>query len=284
MYREQGELARARERLAASAEIFEEVADRRGLATALTRLGLVADAEGDDAQARALQEQSLVLFRALEDRHGLAVTLLHLGIVLTTQGALAEAQAAFEESLSHFRALREIQRVAHVLHWLSLVARLQGDYSRVRVLVTEALAVLAETRFEDPYRAHAHHVLFGDLALAEGKPAEATVGYRAALAPALASANRPGIIHLVTLPGVLAIRQATPERGVRWLAAVAGEQLGAVKAPGIHRPELPAERDSSLADARRALGEGAFAAAWAAGQALSPEEAAAEALQMPTSA
>jgi non-specific serine/threonine protein kinase len=278
LYREQGELAHAEERLTAAASIFEAVDDRRGLATALSRLGLIAEAESDGARARALQERSLALCRAVGDRHGLAVALLHLGEVLTAQGAMAEARTAFEESLPHFRVLGEVGRVAHVLSWLSVLARLARDFPRARALVTEALAVLEPTRFKDPYRTWVHHALFGDLALDEGELAEAAAEYRASLATALASASRPATVHLVTLLGVLAIRQGTAGHGVRWLAAVAPEPPGALKVPGLYRPELPAERDCSLASARAALGAAAFAAAWAVGGALSPEAAAAEAL------
>jgi non-specific serine/threonine protein kinase len=152
LYREHGELAQAKERLAASAAIFEEHGDRRGLANALSRLGLIADGEGDAGRARELQEESLAHFQTLGDRQGQATALMHLGIVLMESGTLAEARSAFEECLPLFRALGETQRVAHVLHWLSGVARLQGDFPRARTLVTDALTVLEPTRFKDPYR------------------------------------------------------------------------------------------------------------------------------------
>jgi hypothetical protein len=168
--------------------------------------------------------------------------------------------------------------VAHTLNWFSELARREGDIPRARELVREAMAVAATMRYRDPYHAWVHHALFGDLALAEGKHEEAAASYQAALALALAHAHRPTIVHLVTILGVLAVRLGTPARGVRWLAAVIHDNRSAVKAPGSVRAELPAEREAALASARTVLGEAAFAAAWAAGQALSLETAAAEAL------
>jgi DNA-binding NarL/FixJ family response regulator len=46
----------------------------------------------------------------------------------------------------------------------------------------------------------------------------------------------------------------------------------------MHAPEVEADHEAAVAAARAALGEAAFAAAWAAGQAMTPEQAAAEAL------
>jgi non-specific serine/threonine protein kinase len=305
LHREMDEMQPARDRLTASAALFEALDDPRGLATALSRVALVAAADGDFARARALQERSLALFRAHGDRYGLATSLVHLGQALAAEGALAEARAAFEESLALFRALGELRRVSNTLHNLCLVALGQGDHARARALLAEGETVEGTARYKEPFRAISHHVIAGDLALAEGRLAEAEERYRTALPEALARALRPFVVRLVTVLGVVAIHRGTPARGVRLLAAVAPERLGFWVAPGLHRlgppaardstpggeppasrarsfgfygSRLPAERESSLAAARAALGEEAFAAAWTTGQALTLEAAAAEAL------
>jgi hypothetical protein len=88
--------------------------------------------------------------------------------------------------------------------------------------------------------------------------------------------SSPMIAAMVIMFGVLAIREGALIRGVRLIGAgaiVTRPLLGVV-----HFPDLDGEATASLAMARSALGEEAYAAAWAAGQALTLEQAVAVAL------
>jgi hypothetical protein len=86
-------------------------------------------------------------------------------------------------------------------------------------------------------------------------------------------------VHLLaSLEGLARVAAASgeEERGVRLLGSAAArrEALEAPLSPHVRRGN-----EGTLAAARRTLGEAAFAAAWAAGQALSLDEAVAFALE-----
>jgi non-specific serine/threonine protein kinase len=135
----------ARARLEASAQIYREIGDRRGLAHALTFLSLVMAHQGDLAPARVLAEESVSYFREEgEERWG-------LGIALTDMGIVAEAQSDYDRAFSHFEESAAILRELGDRWWHSIplrhqgvVASRQGDHARAESLYRESLASLRE--------------------------------------------------------------------------------------------------------------------------------------------
>jgi non-specific serine/threonine protein kinase len=71
--------------------IERELGDRRGLASALNSLGVLALDEGDREQARRLLRESLGILRDLHDRHGMASRLEGLAGLAALEGAAAGA-------------------------------------------------------------------------------------------------------------------------------------------------------------------------------------------------
>jgi hypothetical protein len=92
--------------------------------------------------------------------------------------------------------------------------------------------------------------------------------------------NKEGIAKDLEGLAAVAFSEAQFERAARLLGSAEGLR-GAMGTPLA--PSDRAEHDRTAAAARAALGEDAFAAAWTAGQAMSPHEAAAFALQEETS-
>src|SRR5437764_13318892 len=87
--------------------------------------------------------------------------------------------------------------------------------------------------------------------------------------------TRGGIAFSLTNLGAASCAQGQPERGTRLCAAAAALRT-AIGAPLT--PDERAIHEDTLASARAALGEEAFVAAWAHGQALPLEQAIAYAL------
>jgi hypothetical protein len=114
-----------------------------------------------------------------------------------------------------------------------------------------------------------------NLARAEGRFDEA----RARLVEDLRSLQTAGnllqVCEQLGVMGILAVAQGEYARGVR-LIAVQPAITGVIGS--VHAPDVRIEGEAALAGARAALGEAAFAAAWAEGQAMTLEEAVAEAL------
>jgi tetratricopeptide (TPR) repeat protein len=87
-----------------SAEIYRELGDQRGLAEALTIMGLTLVWQGEADLSRTRLEEALALYREAGDRWGEAQVLYRLGSFLSDyggdqvgQGMLAESAAILEE-------------------------------------------------------------------------------------------------------------------------------------------------------------------------------------------
>ena len=150
------------------------------------------------------------------------------------QGDYRVARALCEQSLAIRRELGDRRGIATSLHDLGMVAYERGDYRAARALYEESLAILRE------------------------------LGYRSRIATALESFAR------------LAAAEAQVGRVARLLGA-AESLREAIGTP--LRPTQRADYAHAVAAARAELGEEAFAAAWAEGQAMSVEQAIAYALE-----
>jgi tetratricopeptide (TPR) repeat protein len=264
-----GEVAEARRLLEAGLARFEDLGDRAGVAHALTVLGQVALVEGDEEQARALSERSLALCRDLGDRDGMRLVMLHLGKLAIWQGDYPRARALLEELVALERTMyRPGWGVGRALSLLGTIARLEGDYPRARRLLEEGYHLMQASAVGNLGWELVE--VQGDLARAEGDYALAAELYRSAVAAARAEEWRPGLARLANLFGLLAVWRGQHGRGVRLLAASTGDDL---QTAAKFFPEMPRERAVALEAARTALGEAAFATAWAEGQALTVDEA-----------
>ena len=150
---------------------------------------------------------------------------------------------------------------------------LQGDYVRAAELYQESLTLGQE-------QGHALLVgwaffYLGALVLRQGDAGQA----RALLAKSLPVfqeyGDTIGIVSYLEGMAEVAGLEGQPERLVRLFGAVASLRIRFGGAP--YSAEQAAYQRLLLA-ARGQLGEGAYAVAWAAGQALTPEQAIAEAL------
>ncbi|HEY8598131.1 MAG TPA: helix-turn-helix domain-containing protein [Thermomicrobiales bacterium] len=257
----------------------------RGLATpdlapilrakALAVAGWLMRVSDDLAAATALLEESLLLQRDLADPDLLSDTLDTLGDAAYFSGDHARARAIHEESLALRRGLGDRWGVAMSLNSLGWVTLAQGEHDRAATLLDEALAL---TRDLDDRRGMA--MILGSqglVALDRADPDAAQAVLMESLQLFYALGNPLDVI--LQLLGLAAA------------ASLLGHDLRAARLYGA------AERQWALADlgnldklfwqiyygpplaaARARLGEGGWAAAHAAGQALPLDEVVAEAL------
>jgi tetratricopeptide (TPR) repeat protein len=206
------------------------------------------------------------------DTAQVAVALNQLGLLAAQAGDFAAASGRHEESLALARRVGDRVRTMRQLYLLGSMARLLGDQARARRLFAEAAGLM---RPGDPGLWPSQWIYPADLATDEGAYDEAGDLYRLALRHYRQLGSQPGLSFVVQRLGMLAIRMGNEHRGVRLVAATHDIGEGVLR---VHAPELPHERRAALDRACAALGEAAFAAAWAAGEALTLEEAVAEAL------
>jgi non-specific serine/threonine protein kinase len=266
-------LGEGRERLARLLALRGSEVRTGARAKALRAAGMLARLQEDYGAARVLFEESLAIFRELGDKPGIAWMLNSLGSAARQQADHGAARALHEESLAIFRELGDKGGIAWSLGRLAWAAYGQGDHGAARALHEESLAIFRELGDKTGI---AYSLLgLGDLARAQGDCGAARALIQESLAIFRALADKAAIV--IDLEGLAAVAaaQAQSERAACLFGAAEAlrELLGAPLPPADR-----AEHDRSVAAAGTALGEAAFATAWAEGRAMSWDEAACVAL------
>jgi predicted ATPase/transcriptional regulator with XRE-family HTH domain len=276
---DQGDYGRATALLDESLVLYRDLGDQRGTAWALHSLAFVPRDQGDYRRAGALLEESLVLFRELGDIAGTAWALHSLARVLRDQGDFTRAVGLYTESLALFRDVGDDGGIAWALSRLELALRPQGDFVRARALLDESLEL-----FRDQNDRRGIAWSFLELGLVErdqGNYGRAAPLLKESLARYRDLGDKHGMAQLVGELAALACAQGQPERAARLFGAA--HALFAAIGARLPPPEQAAH-ERSLAAARARLGDTAFAAVWAQGQAMAPEQAVAEAVQVAAAA
>jgi predicted ATPase/class 3 adenylate cyclase len=235
-------------------------------------LGRAAAYRGDYPLARRRLEESVAIFRTLGDRRAISNGLQYLRWLTREQGDDVATRTYASEALTLARELRSNYHMASALYGLGQVARLEGDLARSRALFEECLALAREQG--NRWMMGLLFLNLGRLAQLDGDVGRAEGLLRQSLAVFRDLGDQAGLSAAVGFLGVLAISRGAPRTAVRLSGAVA-------PGPALSLPLTPADRrayEESLAVARTALGEDAFAAARAEGQAMTLEQAVASAL------
>jgi DNA-binding CsgD family transcriptional regulator/tetratricopeptide (TPR) repeat protein len=231
----QDKYAEARSLLEECLALFGEMGDRATIAWALRLLGLVHFALRDKAHAYALIEESLALSREMRDTPGSAYSLFILGRFALAQGDAATARPLMEESLTPFRAFGDRQPIAHVLSRLANVAMQQGDDAAAQTWYEESLALFRQTD------------------------------------------DKSGLALCLQGWGAMVARQGEAIWAARlWGAAETLRDVRSLRNPFLlfveHTDYEQADYERMMSTVRTQLGENAFAAAWAEGRVMTPEQ------------
>ncbi len=223
---------------------------------------------GDYGLATTLGQKGLALCRALGDKDGCASFLSALGIVALLQGDYEGARALCEETLSLSRERGNKSLMGTALTHLGFVALYQRDYERATALHTESLALFRE--IGDKW--NIAFALYGlaVVALRRRDYERAVAFFTDSLILCKEVGNR--WISEECLEGFARVASATGHypRAARLFGAaeVLRETLG------HHRSRADqAYHDERVASMRAALGDAAFDAASAEGQAMTLEQA-----------
>ncbi len=258
---------------------FRAALDRAGDAVtpvrawALSRMGGLAMRQGDGPAARAYAEQSLDLFRKLGDTPAIARLLSNLGTLAFLEGELDAARDLFDQCTALCRELGDRVLLANTLNNRGLLERTAANFAAAATFFEECAAVSRKAAYT---RGLAYALLGqGWVATGRGAGRETAVSIRECLQLAQALGDRRLPAYCVAVLAEDAAHQRQALRAVRLFAASAS--LLATMAASRVEP-IPAKADRLTAELRAALGEEAFAAAWAEGGALSADEAVACAL------
>jgi non-specific serine/threonine protein kinase len=272
-----GNYAAAQAQFEQALPLVRELDDAWSHAWIVSRLGWIAREQSDSATAWARLSEGIAIYRQQSKAHGLAwglTTLAEVAILdedpARAEALLAESRTIWQNDGSNWYSLW----LGWTLNHLGHAAQLRGDYAQAAELHHESLALfrsLGDQNFGLPW---AYHSL-GETALGQGRPDEAERWLRQALIISRLLSDQASIAWCLAGMGTTAALDEEPERAARlWGAAERLRQaIGCRPAPAAR-----ATYERAIALARGQLGEEAYAGAWAAGHALSLEQAIAEAL------
>jgi non-specific serine/threonine protein kinase len=229
---------------------------------------------GDTATARALYEEALAISRTSGDKSGIGYSLNALGVVSLHAGDYQSARPLLEESLAIYRKLGDHDGVAGVLANLGSLAYHLGDFGPARAPLEESLAAFREANNRGAVAYSLHYL--GHIARAEGNYSQARRFYEEELVVARELGHKIAIQATVDAIGQLAAAERQPARAARLMGAAEAMR------DALHVPvpySWRADHDRAVNTARVALGEDAFAAAWAEGRAMPLDQAVVHALE-----
>jgi predicted ATPase/class 3 adenylate cyclase/DNA-binding CsgD family transcriptional regulator len=249
--------------------LFREVGDKGGIAWSLSNLAEFMSYQGGYARARALFEESLAMHRASGDMRGIASSLIHLAWVLfVSQGDPATAHSRLQEGLALFRELGDKGNIAWSYSLLGRIVLSQGNTTAGRALLEESMMLSRELGSQWGI-AEPLTVLAQEEA-SQGDLAAARTLYEKSLTIAR-EWNYKDLLPtcLEGLAAVVGVQGEPAWAAQLWGAAEVLREAMETPIPPIYH----ADYDRSVAAARAHLGEKAFAAAWAEGRTMTPEQA-----------
>jgi predicted ATPase/class 3 adenylate cyclase len=244
-----------------------------GRAKALRGAGGIAYWQNDLPRSRALYEAAVALYRELGSLEGTAATLNDLAYLPMLMGELELAERLFTEARDLFRQLGDSWQAALAEMNVASTKFFTGDYEEARRVIETVVPVIRERG--DRFWLTEAITGLGQLEQLTGRFDAARGHYAEALQLALDAGTTPQVAMVLEPLSNVDAAEGNHVRAVElWAAAQAIKQRVGGGAPS----EMMQTVDPRPA-AIEAVGEDAVARAWAEGQAMTPEEAVAYALE-----
>jgi predicted ATPase/class 3 adenylate cyclase len=242
-------------------------------ARAYENAGWMANLQGDSLTAKAHHEQALALARQAGEVRTEASALNSLGGLVLHEGDLDGAAAYYAQSLEVARQAGDQWSASRAQGNLGLVPYFRGDLPAAQAQVDES--IVAVRALGDRIGLSVHLANAGSIARKRGDFGRAWALQREALAVQWEMDTRRFIAETLLMLAATAAASGMGEQAARLYGATAAlqQRLG-YPARALWRVDT----EEAVAPARATLGEERWAAAFAAGRALSLEEAITEAL------
>ncbi len=267
-WQQRGHLAEGRDTLRALLDLPAAAAPTKARARALGGLGGVAYWQADIESAGRAYAQAVEIERGLADPIGLAEALYNAGFVSVITGDGARARAEYDEAIRIYESLGDRKGLLNVREALVFILVHSGEFAAARVVQEENLAAFRVAG--ERLRIEGALSMLTVINLKDRAFGAAHANLKETIEMVRAAGDMQRVSSLLTIAAALAIAEDDPQRAaaLSGAAAVVAEPLGAVATP-MQLMGL----DDPVRAARSALGDDAFEAAYAAGGALSMDEA-----------
>ena len=292
---------------------WKKIGDKEEAANMLLSLGEINFLQGDFKKAKILYKESQILFVEVKSKFQLGVLLQKIGMFECTQGNYDQASRSFEAALDLGRCQGDVTSICSSISSLGGLALLQRDYNRASEWFEENLAYMRKNDYPGLVASSLGNL--GYLAWETGDYQQAEQRYSEKLDMDRKSGNKYfqgdalfGLGRVVLTQGgcdrarkylmeSLEIRQAILVREIppiieafAYLEIAQENQSRAARLLGasqswhafnhFNRSTKEHEmRKNAISSLKQALGEEAFAATWAEGQAMTLEQVIAYAKQ-----
>ena len=248
-----------------------------GRAKALVALGVIHIYQGANREAEPRLIEGLAGCRALGDAVHAVLALIGLSGLAIMEGDYEHGSALLEEALAAALGVSD-RRLAGILAGrvsinLAVAPREQGQYALAAAHLEEALRLQREAGYTDGMILALGDL--GNLARDQDDHARALALFREALELGRGHPGMRVVTEVVEAVGIVTATVGQAERAARLLSAARAQRDRLGLRYRVRNDQTALEH--AVAAARAALGEHAFATAWAAGQTLSPGQAVAEA-------
>ncbi|MCD6033554.1 MAG: transcriptional regulator, LuxR family [Thermomicrobiales bacterium] len=246
-------------------------------AKALVALGIILIYQGANQEAEPILTEGLAGCRALGDALHAVLALIGLSGLAIMQGNHDRGTALLEEAHAAAQTVAD-RRLARILAGrvsinLAVAPRAQGQYALAEEHLDAALRLLQEVGYTEGIILALGDL--GNLARDQGDYARALALYREALELGRSHPGTRFVTEVIEAVGIVAAA-GQAERATRVLSASKAQRDRLGLRYRVREDQVALEH--AVAAARADLGEAAFATAWAAGRALTPAQAIAEAL------
>jgi predicted ATPase/DNA-binding CsgD family transcriptional regulator len=239
----------------------------RAWAWAVVWAGGLAHGRSDYDQATRLVHQAQRAFERLEDGRGIGWCLNFLGHIARARSELPQAAELLEASIAAFRGVDDEVSVILPLAALGFTVCLMGDPQRATELCEQSVRAARQTGASG--RLTIALIYQGQVASILGQTQQAGEAFQEGLKLAGEWDSAWGMAECLEGLAVVASSQSQPERAGRLLGA-AGRLRETIGAP-VH-PVDRADHERAVQASQAALGETAYAAAWADGRAMSLDQ------------
>ena len=237
--------------------------------------GLFAHHQRDYRHATLRGEEGLALARASDNQLYAARAHSFLGLVAHYEGDRDRARSLFEQAIGLAREAGDARIEGMILNNLGDTLAAEGNLAAALACYEECLAIWRHRG--DTWGISLALLNLGQMALRSGDILRAGELLKEGLAITAELGDQARIADYLNAIGRLAAVVDDWPAAARLLSAASARYHSL----GIEQfPDHRGEHEHAVADARAGLGEEAFTAAWAAGQALLPEHAVAEALSV----
>lgn len=122
-------------------QLYRNLQDRKGEASVLNSLGRVYQQQGKYSNALGLYQQAITKTRQIGDHPGEADTLNNIGSLYYSQGQYAQALNYYQQSLRSFERLNDGQRLGSTLNNIGLVYSALGQHSEALKFYQRSLQI-----------------------------------------------------------------------------------------------------------------------------------------------